>query len=94
MTELVTIEHDRQAIYTFGTPYARKMLLPHVKRTERFEYLIGETKPNFPLPATIENVERACNFMFLSTCPYGPSPCLICIEKFILSIEMDYLDAD
>lgn len=49
--ELVTIEHDRHAIYLFGSPYARKMLLPHVKRTERFEYLIGETKPNFPLPA-------------------------------------------
>lgn len=51
--ELVTIEHDRQAIYTFGSPYARKMLLPHVKRTERFEYLIGETKPNFPVPVVI-----------------------------------------
>lgn len=49
--ELVTIEHDYRCVYVLGSPYARKTLLPHVKRLHRFDYLVGDTKPNFPVPA-------------------------------------------
>lgn len=51
--ELVTIAYDEYGVYILGTPYARKTLLPHVKRLDRFDYLVGDTKPNYPLPVLV-----------------------------------------
>lgn len=95
MSELVTIEHDYRCVYVLGSPYARKTLLPHVKRLHRFDYLVGDTKPNFPLPATVDNADKALNYLHLSLCPFTASdgvPCDPCIDKFIDAIQCDYLD--
>lgn len=56
-------------------------------RTSRQLYDAGIIPACFPVPATRNTADISIDWMYLSMCPYTDGPCLICIEKYIDSIE-------
>jgi len=46
-----TIEQRAKTVTLKATPYERKQLAPTTHRLHRFDYLIGEMQPNYPMPA-------------------------------------------
>lgn len=76
----------------YKSPYPGMYERLKAKHDERYRQ--GKAKPNYPMPATIDNAESAMNWINLGACPYywrdGKTPCSSCIDKFIDQLLYDF----
>ena len=48
-------------------------------------YEIGYRKPNYPVPATLENADISIGWTHLTLCPFGL--CAACLDNYLSAIE-------
>lgn len=56
------------------------------------DYPSGRSKPNYPMPATLDNADTSLNWLNLALCPLyyegkQDVPCEVCIDRFLDALE-------